>query len=136
MRKNRSRLYRASVFILFVAVLIGIFYSQLGFNPTKLRRLKWYAITSPGFMKYCFVKNGTPRANVLSRFGEPEMIVIPGDPKWTKYITARNRAGWSQPPEIESDNIIIYEAVGGIDMIVVYYFLKEDKVIQTFISET
>jgi len=133
---TRNILLKLLLLVSVVVVSASLVLSQMSFYPTELRRLQLYMFTSPGFLKYCFIGNGTPKDNIIARFGKPTITIASGDVYWRKYVNRRNRAGWSKPPEINCDNILIYEVIDGFDMIVVYYYIDNEKLVDTFISET
>lgn len=117
-------------------VLILSVVVQIGYSPLSLRRTQWYMWTSPGFFRYCLIRKGDTRTAVISRLGKPTIELAPNTTYWTNYRAARDRAGWSKPPCVACDNIMIYEDEHDFDMIVVYIFMKQNRVIQIFISET
>jgi len=104
---------------------------------SSLRRAQWYAWTAPRLFSYCCVARGTPASAIKRRFGTPTLSHRVTDAALMRYIEMRARAGWSRPSVIRGSRVMVYEAVSGYEMIVVYYFFdRSGRLISAFASET
>ncbi len=136
--KRKKRVLAAFLVMVIAVVGLYIWYRRsFCYSPWKLRyEIAGAVLAVEGdYINWCRMPLGTRESDVISRFGPPEVAATSGDPELRDYVRVMcDNAEFTKPPDRPGTRVPVYESGSGIHQIVIYYYFRNGRLEEAFVS--
>ena len=136
--KRKKRVLAAFLVMVIAVVGLYIWYRRsFCYSPWRLRYEIAGAIQDIdlNYISWCRVPLGSTESKVRLLHANPVLAADAGSPKLADYVHIMcDKAHYSRPPDRPGTRVLVYEGGSGSDMIIVYYYFRNGRLEEAFIT--